>query len=103
MNLVKAEIEAIRNKAAEDAKKILGESFDPGKSDQLSKLLAPALEVISPAEVRELKGMTQIQAISQISATDIEKAEAAIEKISSNAIYLAGILSQPVKAARMRL
>jgi len=57
---IKKEIEVNRDAYVEDAKKILGNSFDPAKSERLIKLIPDAIAVISSVEVKQLRGMVEI-------------------------------------------
>jgi len=100
---IKKEIKTNQNAYTENAKKILDNSFDPAKNKRLTKLIPDAIAAISPTEVKQLKNITEIQEISQITLSEIDKTKTAIKEMITEAAELAQTLSEPLKAARIRL
>ncbi len=92
--------------AYEDAKSVLGQSFDPNDRtarQDLQDNVGPAMGLLEPANVGRLPSATRLRNLAALTDEETSVAETLIGRLQEEARELAELAEKPDRASRLRL
>lgn len=104
LNVIKEHLESCKAQSFTEAKKILGDNFDPDDNEvrkELETKITPALSKIG--EIKDLPSALRLSSLGSLTNEQIESVENLIAKILDEAQVLSELTSQPKIAERKRL